>query len=108
MRLPYLDSSSTVTKTLNDVALISCSVDTKDWNKATTDDIVNTIKTAKENGTLENAIVLCHENYATTAEAMEILMPYLKEEGWQVVTVSEMFAVQGKELTGGKVYTKLS
>ncbi|MBR1862569.1 MAG: glycoside hydrolase family 11 protein [Ruminococcus sp.] len=108
MRLPYLDSSSTVTKTLNDVALISCSVDTKDWNKATTDDIVNTIKTAKENGTLENAIVLCHENYATTAEAMEILMPYLKEEGWQVVTVSEMFAVQGKELMGGKVYTKLS
>ena len=53
-------------------------------------------------------IVLCHENYATTAEAMEELMPWLKEEGWQVVTVSELFAVKEKALMGGTVYTKLS
>ena len=108
MRLPYLDCSDKVKKTLNDVALISCSIDTKDWNKATTEQIVEKIKTAKENGTLENAIVLCHENYATTAEAMEELMPWLKEEGWQVVTVSELFAVKEKALMGGTVYTKLS
>ncbi|MBR1393189.1 MAG: glycoside hydrolase family 11 protein [Ruminococcus sp.] len=108
MRLPYLDVNDKVKKTLNDVALISCSVDTKDWDKATTEQIVDKIKTAKENGSLENAIVLCHENYATTAEAMEQLMPWLKDEGWQVVTVSELFAVKGKTMMGGTVYTKVS
>ncbi len=107
MRLPFLDCSQTVSATLNDVALISCSVDTQDWNNATKDDIVNKIMTAKDNGTLENAIVLCHENYATTAEAMEEILPQLKEEGWQVVTVSELFAANGKELMGGTVYNKL-
>lgn len=108
MRLPYLDSNSTVQETLYDVALISCSVDTKDWDKATKEQIVDTLKKAKENGTLKNAIVLCHENYETTAEAMEEIIPWLKSEGWQVVTVSEMFAVNGKQMMGGKVYTKLS
>ena len=108
MRLPYLDGGGDTTKTLNDVALISCAVDTKDWNKATKEDIVNTIVKAKENGSLNGAIVLCHENYAATADAMAEIVPALKAEGWQVVTVSELFAANGKELTGGKVYSKLS
>ena len=108
MRLPYLDAGGDVTKTLSDVALISCSVDTKDWNNANADSIVDTIKKAKENGTLDGAIVLCHETYETTAEAMEEVIPWLKEEGWQVVTISELFAANGKELMGGTVYTKLS
>ena len=107
MRLPYLDSNSLVTETLNDVPLISCSIDTQDWNKRTTEQIVDTLKKAKENGSLENAIVLCHENYATTAEAMEQIIPWLKDEGWQVVTISEMFAVKGKTLQGGRIYKKL-
>lgn len=108
LRLPYLDGGGDTTKTLNDVALISCAVDTKDWDKATAEDIVDTLKKAKENGSLDGAIVLCHENYESTAEAMEEVVPWLKDEGWQVVTVSELFAVNGKELMGGKVYTKLS
>ena len=107
MRLPFLDCNQTVKDTLNDVALISCSVDTMDWNNATKDEIVNKIMTAKDNGTLENAIVLCHENYASTADAMEEILPQLKAEGWQVVTVSELFKANDKELMGGTVYTKL-
>lgn len=108
LRLPYLDGGGDTQKTLNDVAMISCSVDTKDWNNATKDQIVETLKKAKENGTLDGAVVLCHENYASTAEAMEEIVPWLKDEGWQVVTVSELFAANGKELMGGKVYTKLA
>lgn len=108
LRLPYLDGAGDTVKTLNDVAMISCAVDTKDWNNAKADQIVDTLKKAKENGTLDGAIVLCHENYASTAEAMEEIVPWLKSEGWQVVTVSELFAANGKELMGGKVYSKLS
>ncbi|MBQ8966323.1 glycoside hydrolase family 11 protein [Ruminococcus sp.] len=107
-RLPYLDGGGDTRKTLNDVALISCSIDTQDWNKASADEIVEKLKKAKEDGSLNGAIILCHENYATTAEAMETIVPWLKDEGWQVVTVSELFAANGKELMGGNVYSKLS
>lgn len=57
-------------------------------------------------GTLDNAIVLCHETYDSTATAMEYLCPYLKSQGWQIVTISEMFAVNGKTLNGGQIYAK--
>ena len=107
-RLPYLDGGGDTTKTLNDVALISCAVDTQDWNKATSEQIVETLEKAMDNGSLDGAIVLCHENYASTADAMDVIVPELKEKGWQVVTVSEMFKAKGTELMGGKVYGKVN
>lgn len=108
MRLPYLASNSTVQSTLNDVPLISCSVDSQDWNGATSDQIIDKIKTAMNDGSLQNSIVLCHETYDSTAEAMEYLCPYLKSQGWQIVTISEMFEANGKTMNGGQIYTKCS
>jgi peptidoglycan/xylan/chitin deacetylase (PgdA/CDA1 family) len=104
MRLPYLAENQTVRSTLYDVPLITCSIDTADWNKATKDQIVNKIKGAMNDGSLKNAIVLCHETYDSTASAIEELAPYLKDNGWQIVTVSEMFEANGKTLQGGQVY----
>ena len=106
MRLPYLDGGGQVKTALYDVPLISCGLDTQDWNGASADQIVNTIKSAAQNGTLQNQIVLCHENYAATAQAMETVLPWLKENGWEVVTVSEMFKANGKQLQGGQIYTR--
>ena len=106
MRLPYLDGGGQVKQALYDVPLISCGVDTKDWDGASADQIVNTLKTAAQNGSLQNQIVLCHENYASTAQAMETVLPWLKQNGWEVVTVSEMFAANGKQLQGGQIYTR--
>ncbi|OPZ22236.1 MAG: Endo-1,4-beta-xylanase Y precursor [Firmicutes bacterium ADurb.BinA205] len=106
MRLPYLDGGGQVKQALYDVPLISCGVDTKDWDGASADQIVNTIKSAAQNGSLQNQIVLCHENYASTAQAMETVLPWLKQNGWEVVTVSEMFAANGKQLQGGQIYTR--
>lgn len=105
LRLPYLGCNDTVKSTLNDVPLITCSIDTGDWNNASKDQIVNKIKQAMNDGSLNGAIVLCHETYETTAAAIEELAPYLKSQGWQIVTISEMFAAKGKTLNGGQVYT---
>jgi hypothetical protein len=58
------------------------------------------------NGSLDNSIVLMHETYSTTAEAIEYLAPYMKQQGWQIVTISEMFKANGKEMKDGQVYTK--
>lgn len=106
LRLPYLSVNDSVKSTLSNAPLITCAIDTADWNNATADQIVTKIKNAMNDGSLNNSIVLAHETYGSTAEAMEILCPYLKSQGWQIVTISEMFAVKGKTLNGGQVYTK--
>ena len=80
--------------------MINCSIDSKDWAGATTEQIINTINTQKKDG----AIVLMHETYAATAAAMETLIPQLVAEGWQIVSVSELFKAKGLDLLDGKVY----
>ncbi|HOH87192.1 polysaccharide deacetylase family protein [Ruminococcus sp.] len=107
MRLPYLEDSANVRSGLKDVPLISCDIDTQDWNNASKDQIVQTIKNAANNGSLEGAIVLCHENYATTAAAMEEVLPWLAANGYQNVNISDMAAAKGKTLQGGVVYKRV-
>ena len=107
LRLPYLASNGTVQSTLSDYGLITCAVDTEDWNNASKDQIVNKVKSAMSNGSGNGAIVLCHETYNTTAGAIEELAPYCKSQGWQIVTISEMFAAKGKKINGGQIYTKV-
>ncbi|MBQ4534782.1 MAG: polysaccharide deacetylase family protein, partial [Ruminococcus sp.] len=104
LRLPYLASNATVQSTLNDVPLITCSIDTEDWNGASKDQIVNKVKQAMTNGSGDGAIVLCHETYESTAAAIEELAPYIKAQGWQIVSISEMFEAKGKQLKGGQIY----
>ena len=106
MRLPYLESSGTVQSALYDIPLISCAIDTQDWNGASASAIVNTIKQAAQNGSLEGAIVLCHENYQSTAQAMEEVLPWLAQNGYQNVNISDMAAAHGKTLAGGQVHTR--
>lgn len=79
---------------------INAATDSQDWNKATTEKIIENVKKAKDGD-----IVLMHETEKNTAEAIEELLKYFTDEGWQVVSVSELFAVRNQELTTGKVYT---
>ena len=103
IRAPYLSTNATVLAIPN-VPFVSCGIDTKDWNNATAEEIEDKIITAYENGTLENQILLMHETYNTTAEAVEYLVPYLVENGYQIVTVSELFKANGVEMQNGVVY----
>lgn len=105
VRPPYLAVSDLVKESI-DVPLITCGIDTKDWDNATSEQMITTIKTACENGSLDGKIVLLHETYTATAEAVEYLVPYLKDQGYQVVTISEMFKARGKNPLAGKVYTQ--
>ena len=106
LRLPYLASNGTVTSALSDVPMITCSIDTEDWNGASKDQIVSKIKNAMNNGSANGSIILCHETYASTAAAIEEIAPYAKAQGWQIVSISEMFAAKGKTLKGGQIYQK--
>ena len=99
IRPPYLSTNQNVRSTVRE-PMINCSIDTKDWDGATTQQIIDRINSQKKDG----AIVLMHETYTTTAEAMELLIPQLVAEGWQIVSVSELFKAKGQELKDGQVY----
>lgn len=104
LRPPYLSINQLVKDTIN-VPLISCGMDSKDWDGATAQQMIDKFVAAAEDGSLDGQIVLMHETYFATAEAMEYLVPYLKEQGWQIVTISELYKVRGQEMKAGRVYT---
>ena len=82
------------------LALINWSLDTWDWQTLNTDAIYNEAMDAIE----DRDIVLFHDQYDTTAEAVERLLPKLVEKGYQMVTVSELFRYCGKQMKAGQVY----
>lgn len=78
------------------------SVDTEDWKTRDADKIYKTALKSVYDG----SIILMHDIYPTTAEAVKKLVPKLIEEGYQVVTVSEMLTVKnnGKAPKAGQQY----
>ena len=50
--------------------------------------------------------MLMHDMRHETAAAVEKIVPQLLEQGYKLVTVSEMFEAKGIELTMGKSYRK--
>jgi endo-1,4-beta-xylanase len=108
LRLPYLDQGGAVKSTLTDYGLVTDAIDTMDYKDQTTkDQIVQTIKQAMANGSGNGAVVLCHETYSKTAAAIEELAPYIKAQGWQIVTISEMFEAKGKSIPYGQIITRV-
>lgn len=80
--------------------IISWSLDTVDWKSRNTDAIVKIVLDNVRDGD----IILLHEIYKTTAEAVEIIVPELIKKGYQLVTVSEMMEAREVTMESGKVY----
>ena len=106
VRVPYLEYNEMVLHKIN-VPIISCSVDTRDWDKASSEEIIDSVLGADEKGELDGAIVLMHEPYHTTASAVQHLIPTLIKRGYEIVTVSELAAKKGVILKAHHIYTKL-
>jgi peptidoglycan/xylan/chitin deacetylase (PgdA/CDA1 family) len=69
-----------------DLIPVMWSVDTLDWTTRNVDWIV--AKVQKEVG--ENDIILMHDSYKSTVQAVERLIPLLEAEGYEFVTVDEV------------------
>ncbi len=80
--------------------MIEWSVDTEDWKTRNVDSIV---KEAMK-GAKDGAIILMHDIYPTTAAAAEKIIQRLTKEGYQLVTISEMFEYRGNGLNAGREY----
>ena len=83
-------------------SVITWTVDTEDWKSRDTDKVVSYVQSLPS---LDGEIVLLHSSYETTVEAIRILVPWLIEQGYQLVTVSELMAYYyGELLQPGQFY----
>ena len=85
--------------------VIMWSIDTLDWKTMDAGKTFNCIKKKAKQGKLNGKIVLMHSIHKPTAEATKKIVPWLKENGYQMVTVSEIIKYQrDEEPKNGKIY----
>ena len=82
------------------MSLINWSIDPLDWKYQEPDRIYNEIMLNLH----DNAIILSHDIWEATAQAMERVIPSLLERGYKLVTVSELMRYSGVTLESGIVY----
>lgn len=102
VRPPYGNVDDAVREAV-EYTLISWSVDPADWRLRDGEKIFEALRETVYDG----AIVLMHDMYASSADAAEILVPWLIEEGYQLVTVSELFEARGIDPQPGEMYISL-
>lgn len=83
-----------------DKPLILWSIDTLDWKTRDAQAVEDHILAYAYDG----AIILMHDLYESTVDAMEVVIPALKAQGYELVTVSELAKIKGYTLEAGKVY----
>lgn len=99
MRLPGGNKNSKVLQNVN-MPIILWNIDTLDWKTRNAQSTINAVIGHVSSGD----IVLMHELYDATAQATETIVPTLVEQGFQLVTVSEMAALRGVNLSPNTVY----
>lgn len=87
-------------KKLLDRPIIIWNVDTMDWKFHSSKKIADRVIRDVSDG----AIVLMHDIYRATANSLEIFIPKLLDDGYQLVTVSELLYYKEIEINSGNVY----
>ena len=83
--------------------MFNWSVDTLDWKSRNADAVFEEVKKSTKDG----SIILMHDLYASTAEAVKQVVPWLIEQGYQICSVSEMFTARGVTLENGHLYNSV-
>lgn len=102
LRPPYGNFNNTVTDIAAEYGLpvIYWSVDTRDWATRNANTTYNIIMNSVQDG----SIMPTHDLHVETGVTMESVIPALVEEGYQLVTVSELLGRHGDVPTAGTVY----
>ena len=101
-RPPYGNVTKAIKENLNTV-FVTWNIDTEDWLHRDKNYIVNHIMENVSDGD----IILMHDIYDTTIDAVEELLPKLYAEGYQVVTISELASLKGITLETHSLYRSL-
>lgn len=78
-------------------------VDTLDWTEKSPEDICQKVL----GNIYDGAIVLLHDGYEQTVQAVKLLLPALKENGYQTVTLSQMSKYNACPLKNGGAYIRI-
>lgn len=98
LRPPGGSINDTMRKVIK-IPMIYWSVDTEDWKSRNSKSVLAECKVIQDGD-----IVLMHDLYPSTADAVKKLVPRLVKEGYQLVTIDELFHYKGINAKGGKVY----
>lgn len=99
MRPPYGAISDVMRKKLK-MPMILWSLDTLDWKSKDADKVFKQVKKNVSDGD----IILVHDIHPSTAEAMKKVIPWLQENGYDILTVSELMERKGKKIKNGIAY----
>ena len=99
LRPPYGAYNQTVLNTAG-VPCFYWSVDTRDWESRNADSVYNMFLRYAKDG----SVVLLHDLYPTSVSGALRAIDTLKSQGYQFVTVAEMFFRRGIELKNATIY----
>ncbi len=102
MRPPGGDYNNMVAKTVGK-PIIMWSIDTRDWEHRNSSRVYSSVM----NNVKDGDIILMHDIHKATRDASMTLIPRLRREGYQLVTVSELAQYRGYSLEKGKAYHRL-
>lgn len=99
VRPPYGDYNSRVLSLLNAPAII-WSIDPVDWR----DRNAYTVRDRIVSRAYDGAIILCHDIYSSTVDGALMAIDILQEQGYEFVTVNELYRRRGVSLNNGETY----
>lgn len=93
VRPPYGDIDEAILRDF-DLPFIMWSVDSRDWEVKNATSIQDNVFSHIEDGD----IIIMHDGYTSTIEATEEILKRMSREGFEVVSVSELFELKNKEI----------
>lgn len=99
VRMPYGNSNDFVAG-IAEAPLIYWSVDSKDWESKDAEKVLDSVDATARDG----SIVLMHDIYESTIEAVPRIIDELRADGFEFVTVTELAEERGIELNFGETY----
>jgi len=101
LRPPYGQIGSERTKLIK-TPMIYWSVDPQDWKLLNKEKVVEAVLSVVKPGD----IILLHDFYSTSVDAALEIIDRLQAEGYDFVTVEELFRIQGVEAEPGTLYAR--
>ena len=97
---PSYGSVNNKIKKVANMPIIIWDIDTLDWkyhnSKSITSRVVNKVR--------DGDIILMHDIYSASLNALSNIIPILQDNGYEFVTIDELFYYKGISLENGKVY----
>ena len=102
LRAPFGKVNELV-RTAAKTPILDWTIDTLDWSGVSADDIYSSIYSARASG----SIALMHDGYEHTVSALKRLLPDLKADGYQIVSVSQLCKAHACPLRKGNRYIRI-